>query len=114
VNRTQVAKPKTRRERSWRELLPPDPYDPDVVRVKALARVAGPSWLHGIVISRNQTMAISAPKSGDAFPPELLRLLGTAQQMIDEHVNREGRCAQCASPWPCRQAALAEFTLGSL
>ena len=114
MNRSQVARPKAHRQRPWHELLPPDPYDPDVVRVKALARVAGPSWQHGTVVSRNQTMATSAPKPGDAFPPELLRLLGTAQQVIDEHVNREGRCAQCASPWPCRQAELAEFTLGSL
>jgi hypothetical protein len=29
-------------ERPWREDLPPDPRDPDVVRVKALARVEMP------------------------------------------------------------------------
>lgn len=59
-------------------------------------------------------MATSAPKPGQAFPPELLRLLGTAKRVIDQHVIREGQCAACASPWPCRQAELAEFTLGWL
>jgi hypothetical protein len=59
-------------------------------------------------------MATSALKAGDAFPPEVLRLLRTAQQVIDQHVNREGRCAACASPWPCPEAELAEFVLGAL
>jgi hypothetical protein len=59
-------------------------------------------------------MVTSASKPGDAFPPELLGLLGIAQQVIDQHVNRESRCAACGSPWPCRQAELAEFTLGAL
>jgi hypothetical protein len=59
-------------------------------------------------------MATSAAKPGDAFPPELMRLLGTAQQVIDQHVNYDGRCEVCASPWPCRQAELAEFTLGAI
>jgi hypothetical protein len=59
-------------------------------------------------------MATSEPKPGHALPPEVLRLLGTAQQMIDRHVNRAGRCAACRSPWPCRQAELAEFTLGAV
>ena len=58
-------------------------------------------------------MATPAPKPGDVFPPELLRLLATAQQVIDQHVNREGRCAACALRWPCRQAELAEFALGA-
>lgn len=59
-------------------------------------------------------MITTAPKPEDFFPPELLRLLGTAQRMIDQHVNRGGRCAACASQWPCRQAELAEFALGVL
>jgi hypothetical protein len=53
-------------------------------------------------------------KPGDFFPPELLRLLGTAQRVIDQHVNRRGRCAACASHWPCRQAEMAEFALAAL
>jgi anti-sigma regulatory factor (Ser/Thr protein kinase) len=57
-------------------------------------------------------MVTPGPKPGDFLPPELLRLLGTAQQAVDQHVNRRGRCAACASPWPCRQAELAEFALG--
>jgi hypothetical protein len=59
-------------------------------------------------------MATSARKPGDVFPPELLRLLGTAQRGIDQRVNRKGRCAACASRWPCRQTGLAEFAPGAL
>lgn len=43
-------------------------------------------------------MATSALKPGDAFRPELLRLLRTALHVMEQHVNREGRCAACASP----------------
>jgi hypothetical protein len=59
-------------------------------------------------------MVTPAPKPEEFFPPELLRLLGTAQRAIDQHVNRGGRCAACASRWPCRQAELAEFALAVL
>ena len=37
VKRIQIQRPKVPRERPWREVLPSDPRDPDVVRVKALA-----------------------------------------------------------------------------
>jgi len=38
VKRIQIHRPRVPRERPWREVLPSDPRDPDVVRVKALAR----------------------------------------------------------------------------
>ena len=59
-------------------------------------------------------MVTPIPKPAEFFPPELLRLLGTAQRLIDQHVNRSGRCAACASRWPCRQAEMAEFALAVL
>jgi hypothetical protein len=50
----------------------------------------------------------------DAFPLEVLRLLGTARQVIDQHVNNRGNCASCGSAWPCEYARLAEFALATL
>lgn len=38
VRRIRIAKPTARRERPWRQPLPHDPRDPDIVRVKELAR----------------------------------------------------------------------------
>jgi hypothetical protein len=38
MKRIRTVVPRTRRERRWPEDLPADPRDPDVVRVKALAR----------------------------------------------------------------------------
>ena len=46
VKRIRIDRHRARRERPWREVLPPDPRDPDVVRVKALARVARASHRH--------------------------------------------------------------------
>jgi len=40
VKRIRIARPKARRDRPWRELLPLDPRDPDIVRAKELARAA--------------------------------------------------------------------------
>ena len=42
MKRIRTHKPRARREHPWAELLPPDPRDPDVVRVKALARARTP------------------------------------------------------------------------
>jgi len=50
----------------------------------------------------------------DFFPPEFCRLLRTAQQEIDRHVNAAGTCAGCSSPWPCQRAFLAELNLAEL
>jgi hypothetical protein len=47
----------------------------------------------------------------DYFPPELVHLLGTAQQVIDQHLNDHGNCTDCGSVWPCERAQLAEFAL---
>ena len=40
MNRVRIQKPRIRRGRAWVEILPADPRDPDVVRAKALARMA--------------------------------------------------------------------------
>jgi hypothetical protein len=40
MKRIRIQPPRTRPEPSWREDLPLDPRDPDVVRAKALARAA--------------------------------------------------------------------------
>jgi hypothetical protein len=42
VKRIRIDRPRVRRDRPWREVLPPDPRDPDVVRAKALARAGHP------------------------------------------------------------------------
>jgi hypothetical protein len=39
MKRVRVDRPRIQRKRDWAEDLPADPRDPDVVRVKALARV---------------------------------------------------------------------------
>jgi hypothetical protein len=38
VKRIRIDRPRARHDRPWREVLPPGPRDPDVVRAKALAR----------------------------------------------------------------------------
>ena len=38
MKQIRTSRPRIRRERLWPEDLPTDPRDPDVVRVKALAR----------------------------------------------------------------------------
>jgi hypothetical protein len=38
MKRIRAVAPRIRRERRWPEDLPADPRDPDVVRVKAMAR----------------------------------------------------------------------------
>lgn len=48
------------------------------------------------------------------FPPAFMHLLGTARQVIDQHVNDGGTCASCQLAWPCQRARLAEFALGAL
>lgn len=42
AKRVRIQKPGSRRERPGRDVLPPDPRDPDVVRAKALARARTP------------------------------------------------------------------------
>jgi hypothetical protein len=55
----------------------------------------------------------SAPNPGDFLSPELLRLLGTARQVIDEHVNDQGSCTACGLSWPYQRARQAELALGA-
>ena len=45
MQQIRVKRPRNRGERPWREILPLDPRDPDVVRVKAAARAAPASAL---------------------------------------------------------------------
>jgi hypothetical protein len=42
MKRIRIQRPRARRESDWREALPLDPRDPDVVRAKALARAGNP------------------------------------------------------------------------
>jgi anti-sigma regulatory factor (Ser/Thr protein kinase) len=56
----------------------------------------------------------AAPNPDDFLTPELTRLLDTARQVIDQHVNDHGNCADCGLSWPCQRAQLAEFSLGAL
>ena len=48
MKRIRIQKPRVRSERSWLDVLPLDPRDPDVVRAKALA-------------SLNETTGAAAP-----------------------------------------------------
>jgi hypothetical protein len=41
MKRNRMQKPRVRPERSWPEVLPLDPHDPDVRRAKALGRANG-------------------------------------------------------------------------
>jgi len=59
VKQIRIHKPRARRERSWREALPPDPRDPDVVRAKALARARQPR-------QRVTSHAVAVPRPADA------------------------------------------------
>jgi len=53
-------------------------------------------------------------RSTEFFPPELVHLLGTATQVIDQHLNDHGTCTDCGLSWPCQHAQLAEFALAAL
>jgi len=53
-------------------------------------------------------------QDGHGLPPPLARLLKTAQQEIDRHVNDHGLCAICGSAYPCERAALADLALSAM
>jgi hypothetical protein len=57
---------------------------------------------------------MDTPPAADMFPAALVRLLNTARQAVDEHVNDHGNCDDCGSVWPCERAQLAEFVLATL
>jgi hypothetical protein len=42
MKRIRIKKPKVQRERPWRDVLPLDPRDPDILRAKTLSRSAHP------------------------------------------------------------------------
>lgn len=46
--------------------------------------------------------------------PELRRLLATAAQEIDRHVNSGGTCVICRARFPCERAVLADLALAAL
>jgi hypothetical protein len=55
-----------------------------------------------------------SPGVPDGFPPELARLLATAQKEITAHSNEHGHCLVCGLPFPCPRAELAAFTLDAV
>jgi hypothetical protein len=42
MRRIRIQRPKARRGGPWREVLPLDPQDPEILRAKALGRAAHP------------------------------------------------------------------------
>jgi hypothetical protein len=42
MQRIRIQRPKLRRQRPWREVLPLDPRDPEVLRAKAQGRAVRP------------------------------------------------------------------------
>lgn len=59
-------------------------------------------------------MYTPTPTKDGFYRPELMHMLATAQQVIDQHVNAYGTCADCGSTWPCQRAQLAELALAAL
>jgi hypothetical protein len=59
-------------------------------------------------------MHTPTPVPHEFLTPELARLLGTARQVIDQHVNDHGHCADCGLSWPCQRGQQAEFSLAAL
>jgi hypothetical protein len=59
-------------------------------------------------------MDTPAPAPVDLFPIEVVHLLDTARNVIDQHLNDNGTCAECESAWPCQHARLAESALAAL
>lgn len=53
-------------------------------------------------------------QAGADLPHPLMRLLKTAQQEIDRHVNNGGQCAACGSIFPCNRARLADLALSAM
>jgi len=67
------------------------------------------------VVSIMAKTDIGRPSSGsDVFPPELARLLATAQKEITAHGNDHGLCVVCGSAFPCERAELAAFALDAV
>lgn len=63
--------------------------------------------------------ALATAQPGDlepdaGLPQPLIRLLKTAQQEIDRHVNNGCLCAACGSTFPCNRACLADLALSAM
>jgi hypothetical protein len=65
MKRVRTQKPRVRRGRSWLEILPADPRDPDVVRAKALAHAHRAARLRRM---RELTDLNQAGRRPDVFP----------------------------------------------
>ena len=66
MEQIRIHRPRVRRERPWREVLPPGPRDPDVVRAKALARAGDRAWQRN-----DQAVTFSRPAGdGELMVPE--------------------------------------------
>jgi hypothetical protein len=63
--------------------------------------------------SRGRPPRLDRP-ADDRLPPALERLLKTAQQEIDRHINDCGLCAVCGSAFPCDRATLADLALSAM
>jgi hypothetical protein len=50
----------------------------------------------------------------DHFPPELRKLSVTAAEVLDTHLNTDGRCGLCGTSWPCERVQLAEHNLAAI
>jgi hypothetical protein len=50
----------------------------------------------------------------DSLPSPLERLLRTAREEIDRHVNDCGLCAVCGCAFPCDRATLADLALSAM
>jgi hypothetical protein len=69
--------------------------------------------LHPAVGARGADGLMVPPTGADVPSAAMARLLATAQNEIDRHLNGSGTCTWCGLPWPCSTACLAEFTLGA-
>ena len=67
-----------------------------------------------LVPEGDHTGLIATTSANDVFPPELARLLATAQKEIIEHGNDHGLCVVCGSAFPCPRAELAAFALDAV
>ncbi len=67
-----------------------------------------------LVPEGDHTGLITTVSASDVFPPELARLLATAEREITEHGNDHGLCVVCGSAFPCERAELAAFALDAV
>ena len=90
MKRIRIDRHRARRERPWREVLPADPRDPDVVRVKALARVARASHRHPTATEELSMRVLLAGASGAIGIP-LIRQLHAGHDVLAIRKTAQGR-----------------------